>query len=162
MRIEKWVAGLGFMGLLSSASASASAQSAGWNAAGICNPQNSTHAARLTYSDFGVYNTSTTSTAEVHCSVAPQVSAISQILVIVYDGNSGTGSSANVSCSARVQNGTGSTIWSGGSLSTTGSSSSALPLSWNPPANTIGLVHVSCTLPAKAPNSSYVTSIFAV
>jgi hypothetical protein len=157
MRIEKW-AGLGFLALLSSASASASAQTAGWNAAGVCSPQNSTHAARLTYSDFGVYNNNTTSTAEVHCSVAPQVSAISQILVIVYDGNTGSGSSANVSCTARVQTGTGGTIWSG-SLSTTGSSSSGLPLSFSPPANTIGLVHVSCTLPAKSPGSSYVTSI---
>jgi hypothetical protein len=155
MRIEKWVTGLGFLGLLSSASAPASALSATWNAAGICNPQNSTHAARITYSDFGVYNTSTVDSATVHCAVSPQVSPITLIGMIVYDGST----SENVSCSVRIQDGFGATLWSAGPTSTTGSSSSPKTFSWTPPANLIGLVHVSCTIPAKTPNTSYVTSI---
>jgi len=154
MRIERWVAGLGFLGLISSASASANALSAGWNAAGICNPLNATHAGRITYSDFGVYNTSTTAGATVHCAVAPQVSPISQVLIIVYDGNT----QSDVTCSMRIQDGTGATIWSE-SDATSGSSSSPKTMSFTPPANSLGLVHVRCDLPPKAPSSSYVTSI---
>jgi len=154
MRIEKWVTGLGFLGLLSSASASASAVPASWNAAAICNPQTATHAGRITYSDFGVYNTSTTADATVHCSAAPQVSPITGIAIILYDGST----SSDVNCSVRIQNGTGATIWSA-SATTTGSSSGPMARSWTPPANTIGMVYVSCTLPPKTPASSYLTSI---
>jgi hypothetical protein len=120
----------------------------------LCNPATPVDDGRINYSVFGVHNVSG-ATAQVSCGGVSVVSAdVSTIEAVVYDRNPAT----NVSCVMRVQDAAGNQI-AAAVRSSAGSGVAPQTLTFIPPVNVAGMVHLDCSIPAvSAGNFSHVTS----
>jgi hypothetical protein len=146
------IIGLALLGAASLAT-TASAEDRSFNGV-LCNPIDSTNAGRISYSAFGVHNTSA-STATVNCSGA-MINAvdIDFMQVVVYDRNA----ASNVSCTLRLQGLDGSQT-AVSTVNSSGSGAAAQTLTWAPPNGFYGMFHITCSLPAaSAGNFSHLAS----
>lgn len=122
----------------------------------LCNPNNSTEAAKLFYTQFGVQNNSGT-TANVHCGgTLEHASNITELGAAVYDRNP----AVDVCCTFLAQDLFGSVIASGARC-TSGTSSAVMILSWAPPSSSYAVANVQCSIPAVSGGSqSYITAFW--
>jgi hypothetical protein len=120
----------------------------------LCNPATSVDVGRINYGVFGVHNISG-ATAQVSCGGVSVVSAdVVTIEAIVYDRNAAT----NVTCTMRVQDAAGNQI-AVAVRSSAGVAAAPQTLTFVPPVNAAGMVHLECSIPAAAAAGvSHVTS----
>lgn len=111
----------------------------------FCAP-NQAHINRIERSQFGVHNTSSSTTAVVQCPFnVPFVGNlnINSVWVTVYDRNP----SVNVSCTLTIVNLQGGTTWSN-TQSSSGSQTAHQFLGFEPPNNSVlGTLNMSCSIP---------------
>lgn len=120
-----------------------------------CVPTTPTEASKISYSQWGVQNNSTTDPAKVHCpgSVDYQENT-SEIAVWVYDRNP----TADVCCKMMLLNNGGDVLYSSNACST-GSGSALQSFLWAPPDFAPGTPDLSCSIPpVYSGNYSHVVS----
>jgi hypothetical protein len=119
-----------------------------------CNPQKS-DTGKVSYnSQFGATNDSTSSTAQVFCTVVSEFTAVSDFNVLVRDRNS----TANVSCTVTMTNVNTGTIQFTSTQTSSGSSSTPQRLHFTPPS-IAGVATIACTLPINAGATSSVVNV---
>lgn len=145
---------IGAVGLVLGLSSSAFGTDNGHHGS-LCNPQNSTAAANISYSLFGVQNNSSTTAMGVQCGGSPVRSTnVNLITATVYDRHA----TQDVCCFMDVQAADGTLLASSNQCSTGFGSASQL-ISFVPPANSAQTAELECSIPPSTANGvSHVTS----